>query len=363
MSVDERAISVLIVSSGRSGLLDECLRRVREQASEVGAEIVVVVNAAAESLSPERRRELAALVDRLEFEPRPGKSHGLNRGVEVCRGEVIAFTDDDTTPHPGWLRAITEPLARADRDPSLVGCGGPVRPVFAEQPPEWYVRLTSQRDTHFLGPKHDLGPRRMDYSERPARRRSVPLGANCAYLRDVLLLNPYRAELGPNRETGLRGGEDFELGFRLQAGGWRLLYCPEACVHHPVPAERLTIEYAAQGYYWQGVERVRLDLALGRRPDALGALWLKLARRRFRMWMHGASHSTAQVRRVIRAQHTLGRLVETARLHHGAEALGPEASLAALGRFSLTRLGERLAPSREALPPGGPGRDDPRPSR
>jgi hypothetical protein len=71
---------------------------------------------------------------------------------------------------------------------------------------------------------------------------------------------------------------------------------------------------------------------------------------------------------VIRAEHTLGRLIETARLHHGAEALGPETSLAALARFSLARLRERLAPTgqrprREALPPGGPGRDDPRPSR
>ena len=350
MSGVPRAISVLIVSSGRSRLLDECLRRVREQAPEVGAEIVVVVNAPPESLPPERLRELEALVDRLEFEPRPGKSNGLNRGVEVCRGEIIAFTDDDTTPHPGWLRAITEPLVRGEHDPALVGCGGPVRPVFAAAPPEWYVRLTGQRDTHFLGPKHDLGPRCIDYAERPERRRSVPLGANCAYLRDVLLHNPYRVELGPNRETGLRGGEDFELGFRLQAAGYRLLYCPAARVDHPVPAERVTLEYARQGYYWQGVERVRLDLALGRKPDALATLWLKLARRRLRVWLHGASRSTAQVRREIRAQATLGRLVETARLHHGAESVGPETSLAALARFGLARLGEKLAPGPRPRP-------------
>ena len=346
MSGAAPAISVLVVTSGRSRLLDQCLTRVRVQADEIGAEIVVVVNAAPESLPLERRRELEALADRVEFEPRPGKSHGLNRGVEVSRGEVIAFTDDDTTPHGGWLRAITAPLTHADREPALAGCGGPVRPVFAAEPPEWYVRLTAQRDTHFLGPKHDLGARRMDYAERPERRRSVPLGANCAYLRDVLLRNPYRAELGPNRETGLRGGEDFELGFRLQAAGYRLLYCPDARVDHPVPAERVTLEYAREGYYWQGVERVRLDLALGRKPDPLGALWLKLARQRLRVWLHGASRSTAQVRRVIRAQATLGRLVETARVHHGAETLGPEASLAAFARLGLARLGERLTPTR-----------------
>ncbi len=36
-----------------------------------------------------------------------GPSHARNRGLEVARGEIAAFTDDDCCPRPGWLAAIT----------------------------------------------------------------------------------------------------------------------------------------------------------------------------------------------------------------------------------------------------------------
>jgi GT2 family glycosyltransferase len=123
------AISALVVSLRDSQDLRRCLARVREQAEPLGAEVVLVINAAEGSLGAGAASELRALCHDLAFEPRTGKSHGLNAGVAHCRGEVIAFTDDDAVPRPGWLAALTAPLLASDRPPHRVGAGGPVTPI------------------------------------------------------------------------------------------------------------------------------------------------------------------------------------------------------------------------------------------
>jgi len=54
-------------------------------------------------------------------EPRRGVAYARNRGVEVARGEILAFTDDDCVPEPGWLRAMAERFAS---DPTIGLVGG-----------------------------------------------------------------------------------------------------------------------------------------------------------------------------------------------------------------------------------------------
>src|SRR5207248_10211948 len=43
-----------------------------------------------------------------------GPAAARNAGWRAARGEVIAFTDDDTVPDPGWLRAGVAALESAD---------------------------------------------------------------------------------------------------------------------------------------------------------------------------------------------------------------------------------------------------------
>ena len=127
---------------------------------------------------------------------------------------------------------------------------------------------------HFLGPVHDLGPEPRLYDG--AHRWEAPVGANCAFRRS-LLHEGFRVDLGPNRETGLRGGEDLELGLRLMRRGHELLYVPDAVVRHPVTRARMTLSYARGGFFAQGVEQVRLMQALGipalRRRGVKRRLW------------------------------------------------------------------------------------------
>ena len=311
-------LSVVVTGCVDSPALRSCLARTREQSAALGGEVLLVVNAAPEALAAGTRGELEKLCDRLLFEPRVGKSHALNTAVDASRGEVVAFTDDDAEPQPGWLAAISAPLLAADRPANLAGCGGPVLPLFPENGPEWFRQMVEEKGTHFLGPRHDLGAAPRDYLLDKEARTGIPIGANCAYRREVFAFYRYDPRLGPNRETGLRGGEDTLLAMMLMRDGFRLLYCPEARVAHPVHLDRMRFEHVRRGYFLHGLEFVRTRHLLGMPlpPSAyferklrglLGKLWvarLQLALR------GGAEREERWMRRLFKVQRLRGTLAE-----------------------------------------------------
>ena len=260
-------VSVVVTACADSEALRVTLREVARQARAAGGESCLIVNTARDAMQATSRLALGELVDRLLFEEQPGKSNALNAAVAQVRGDIVAFTDDDATPSPSWLQhllAAFDVSDGADTTP-VVGVGGPVLPVFPrEGTPAWYRRFLGRLATCFLGPKHHLGNRAMDYALVPGPELgSVPLGANCAWLRSSLLQFPYRPELGPNRETGMRGGEDTCLALEVMLAGGRVCYEPRARVYHPVDQARMTVDYALMGHRINAIEYVRVMRILG----------------------------------------------------------------------------------------------------
>lgn len=257
--------TVVVTACGDDRGLRGTLAALRRQVDRVGAELLLVVNTWPDDLGHAARQALEGFTDVLLFEPRTGKSHALNTAVRATTSEVLAFTDDDAMPAERWLEAILEPFAA---DPRLAGVGGPVEPVFpAAGATPWYRRLVRHRGTHFLGPKHDLGPIAQDYElPRGDSVSPVPLGASVAWRRTWLERFPYRPELGPNRETGMRGGEDTCLAIEVMEAGGRVVYAPRAKVYHPVTPERMTEEAVLAAFEAQGKEYARVLGCLGRSP-------------------------------------------------------------------------------------------------
>ena len=254
-------VSVVVTACADSPVLRACLGRVVKQAAATRAEVLVAFNVAEGEIPADARAALSRSGARLVFEPAPGKSHALNAAVGAARGRVVAFTDDDALPDEGWLAAISEPIRTSEG--AVSGCGGPVLPVFGPGgPPDWFRHLLGRTRSTFLGPFHFLGPEPLEYRERDLGA-GLPFGASCAFSRDVLAANPYRAELGPNRVTALCGGEDTELALRLLRSGHRLRYVPAARVYHPVPPERMTLEWVRRRHRVLGRETVLLQRALG----------------------------------------------------------------------------------------------------
>lgn len=199
-SPPEPAATVVIATHGRAALLAETLDALEAQTRQ-DFELIVV-----DDDSPDETPDLLARrrVRTLRVSRR-GPGRARQEGWKAARAPVIAFTDDDCVPTPGWLAALLAPIESGQAD-------------FVQGP-------TLPR------------PDQLDRDGPWARTMRVPTEnhrfptCNMAYRRETLeALGGFRDEFtGPNTS-----GEDADLGWRAKEAGFRLAFAPEALVHHAV---------------------------------------------------------------------------------------------------------------------------------
>ncbi|MGZ6827606.1 MAG: glycosyltransferase [Mycobacteriales bacterium] len=136
---------------------------------------------------------------------RPGTSRARNAGLAATSAPLVAFTDDDCLPQPGWTAA----LAGAFDDPRVGLVTG---------------RVVADRVV--------AAPVSLEPSEQP-RAFSEPVGhgASCCFRREALTgVGGFAEHLGPGT-PGL-AGEDADAFRRVLAAGWTGWYEPAALVVH-----------------------------------------------------------------------------------------------------------------------------------
>ncbi len=199
----------VIIPVYQAGPLSLCLEALERQSLPRQAfEIIVVDNGADEDLAP----ILAPfpLVRKIQ-ERTVGSYAARNRGVREARGEILAFTDADCIPAPGWVAAGVKEL---ESGPKNLVVGGRVTlfwPGADPNPWELYDSLVAFNQEAFL------------------RTRSYGVTANLFVRKEAF------AEVGPFNQT-LRSGGDRDWGQRAAARGCELRYAPEAAVRHPARA-------------------------------------------------------------------------------------------------------------------------------
>ena len=117
--------SIVIPTRARPSYLAVALGSIAPQASDAGAEVLVIDDAGA---SPAARALASSFGARYEPHPSPlGLNVARNTGVERSTGALVVFVDDDIRASPGWLDA----LLRAARENPLVDVfTGPIRPCL-----------------------------------------------------------------------------------------------------------------------------------------------------------------------------------------------------------------------------------------
>jgi glycosyltransferase involved in cell wall biosynthesis len=100
-------ISVVIPTLDRPGPLTACLQALAESFPR-DAETIVVSDGGAENLGPLVAPFTDSLRLRLIYAKHGGPAAARNRGLEAARGQIVAFTDDDCRPQPGWLAALAD---------------------------------------------------------------------------------------------------------------------------------------------------------------------------------------------------------------------------------------------------------------
>lgn len=258
-------VSVVVSTCNRSSELPRLFEALSRQtvAASLPWEVILVDNASSD--------DTASVIESLKgmlpcafthlFEPRRGKSHGLNTGIARARGDVIALTDDDGVPAADWLERL---LDHFDREPQAACVGGRV--------------VLHNPDDALITVKLDTVPATVDmHNFDPA---AIPvlgcnMGLRAAALRST---GPYDVTLGPGSKAGV--AEDVDMLYRLVAAGHRIDFDPRIVVGHN--HGRRTREQ---------IDQVRRGYLIGR-----GAFYGKYLRRRDRRvlrWMFWETRALA----------------------------------------------------------------------
>lgn len=208
-NIDYPFVSVIIPVFNDEEGLKLCLAALAQQTYERShVEVIVVDNG---SDNPDEIRSAANFYEgvTLVVEPRPGSYTARNRGLNLAKGEVIAFTDADCIPAPDWLENGVQTLKRVPNCGLVAGqvClffRNPNRPTMVEL----YESVRALPQQEFVE-QHHYGAT-----------------ANVFTTRQVI------DDVG-GFDDRLKSSGDAEWGKRVYARGYRLTYAESVIVRHP----------------------------------------------------------------------------------------------------------------------------------
>lgn len=216
-NVDENQpkVSVVIpVFNDQSGI-NECLEAIAAQSYPTACiEVIVVDNGSHPPIVIDNRD--TQFVKRIRCDT-VGSYAARNAGTEAATGTIVAFTDADCVPDPGWLGAGVSTL-RGRARPSIVG--GDVQFRLSDRPSA--VELYQSME---------------GFDQRGnITKRGFTVTANLFVEADAL------RRIGPFDEQLLSGG-DLDWSQRAVAAGYELVYAADAVV---VTRPRTTLAAAAR---------------------------------------------------------------------------------------------------------------------
>lgn len=248
-------LSVVICTYNRSDMLRDTLQSwidVHKDACQV--ELIVVDN----NSSDDSRNVVEQFAERFDgkfvytFEANPGLSFARNKGIEVAKGKLIAFVDDDIYFHESWLKEIF----KAFRNHSEADCiGGNSIPVFETPRPDWLADNLLQV----------FGSTRSGDSEKKMVFPEHPFGVNMAFKREVFdRIGMFNTCLGRIKKS-LLSNEEKELFYRINQAGFNTIYIPAAIIHHRIPADRINQNWIIRRIFWQGISKVAFTQLVDRK--------------------------------------------------------------------------------------------------
>lgn len=212
-SVDQPAATIVIATRNRA---DDVARAVASALANTGIDLEVIV--VDQSDGDHTERALAALRadERLRYihSDRPGKTRAMNQAIELARGRVVLFTDDDCELPPDWASTMVRSF---DADPRIgvVFCS-----VVAgdHDPTGGFVPVFIVDQDHIF--------------RTPWRVARPEMGAGMA-LRSSMLreLGGFDEAMGPGGR--FPSADDTDVAFRALRAGWHVTNtAATAVIHH-----------------------------------------------------------------------------------------------------------------------------------
>lgn len=219
-------VTVAVCTRNRAEQLGECLEALAaiDYPREL-LDILVVDNAP----SDDGTRRLVARYPSMRYvrEPRPGLDWARNCAVREARGEIVAYTDDDVSVDPGWVRALAAAFAE---EPHAMCVTGLVLPDEIDTRAQLLFEKYGGFGRGFTRSVYRV-ERGMSAARLYGGTGRFGTGANMAFRRRFF---EQEGMFDPALDVGTpsNGGGDLEMFFRVLKSGHALVYEPAAMVRH-----------------------------------------------------------------------------------------------------------------------------------
>lgn len=206
---DLPSVSVVVPTRNRAESLRHLLYALSAQvypASRI--DVIVVDNESSDETETVVRRaaDVAPFPIRYHRKQNDGPAASRNRGAEMATGEILAFTDSDCIPSPGWLRTAVTAFK-----PGVGVVCGPIQPLDIGQAEPFFTH-----QIHLVNREDGLYPT-----------------ANVFYRRDLFLrLGGFDEAMRAYAWGQPVGGDDTMMGWRVRRASYESRFADGAIVFH-----------------------------------------------------------------------------------------------------------------------------------
>ncbi len=238
-------LSIIICTYNRVLFLPDALLSLTKQTVDKREFEIIVINNnstdATEQVSLQFEKDYPEYSFQYHIEKSQGLSYARNKGIEVAKGDLIAFIDDDAIAEPEYVAEI---LNVVESYPEMDSFGGKVLPIYPDKKePAWMSKYIQGVVS------------KVDYGEKtgPFDKKKYPVGCNMIFRKELF------EELGGfNVDLKYRSDDKF-IFLKLREHNKTILYAPKIIVHHNIDASRLTYDFLVKLCVQIGAtEKIRL---------------------------------------------------------------------------------------------------------
>ncbi len=219
-------LSIIICTYNREKFLGVALESLAHQHLKKEKYEIIVINNNSTDSTEEICKNFEKKHPELNFvyaiEQKQGLSFARNKGINLAKGNYIAYIDDDGVAEKNYAEQI---LNAFKKYPDFTALGGKVLPIYPTgKEPDWMSKYIQG-----IVSKVDYGETFHEFY-----KKKYPVGCNMAFRR-----NFFKQFGGFNTDLTIRSDDKY-IFYKLRKNNKKILYAPDIIVHHNIDAFRLT---------------------------------------------------------------------------------------------------------------------------
>jgi GT2 family glycosyltransferase len=207
----DKFVSIIVPTYKRFDLFLDCLKSLSEQDyNEENYEIIAIYDDLNCNYDQNQIKKYSKRIKNFLFEKVSHRGVALvrNYGIEIARGYLILFIDDDCQAKSNWISSFVRYM---DNHPDIIGTGGTILSVM----PQTFIQKYIDLKNLLRRPIRDINGNIISL-----------ITANACFRKSVVdKIGGFRKEFSDY------GGEDLDISFRCRKFG-KLAYCENAIVYH-----------------------------------------------------------------------------------------------------------------------------------